>query len=818
MRPRTRRQRIHSVRCVGARIERLGRYRLRLAAVLALALIAAAAAVAPFLLRGASAHASLISASPANNETVRRPPARITLHFSEAIERKLTEIQVKDKDGNRFDDGATAFDDKDSAFASVGVKTLAPGLYFVRWSNVSAVDGHPYDGSYPFIVLNADGTFPAGIDLSSGGQASTSGGSLFPGKLDGALKWIALLSIGLVAGAAFMFAAAIRPGAAFLEDDDYQRVTEAAERWVVNLAHVLLPAAFIASAILVLLTVNRFGTSTGLVEYLTSLRTGRLRLAQLIFLVVALAGADLLFLGGSLRKRNAGLALLIAASLGAMFTSSLVSHSANNPGKVWGVTSDFVHFAASSAWLGALVMLIPLFRRTRHQFDETRRFLFLANAFDRFSIIAGLSVIAILVTGTFNGLAQVPTAGAMIHTAYGQVLLTKIGLVLPLLAVAAVNAFWLKPLLVSAIDALYQQGGDQRAATRMRCERQIGRLQRVLPRTIAVEIVLIVAVFGIVGVLSQTSTAKGQVAAEKAAQNVAVKFSQTATTGGIKLTLEVSPNRVGLNQYNLTILNADGSPSTTVTQARLRFNYDEVQNAVAPSEIILTRFADGDYRGAGAYFSQPGNWRVEANIRRSDADDATQLFVLPVARAAATAQTGQGGAFELPFTVFGWNQVAGALLALAGGVIVLYRRQLRWLQQPGYRAGMAIATALMLAGAVLVFGVHTHDTAAVNPGAGNPVRATADSVARGKMLFQQNCIQCHGIDGRGDGPEAASLSPAPTDFRQHMPLHTDPQFKNFIAEGYPGSAMPKFKDAFSDDDMWNLVNYLRSAFTEGASQ
>src|SRR4029079_14970339 len=124
--------------------------------LLAFALICA---LAPMLAGTASAHAALVRANPANNETLRRPPARIVLQFSEGIERELTKIEVKDRDGNRFDDGPVAFDDKDETFASVGVKTLDPGLYFVNWSNVSSVDGHPYKGSYPFIVLNPDGTF-----------------------------------------------------------------------------------------------------------------------------------------------------------------------------------------------------------------------------------------------------------------------------------------------------------------------------------------------------------------------------------------------------------------------------------------------------------------------------------------------------------------------------------------------------------------------------------------------------------------------------------------------------------------------------------
>ena len=85
------------------------------------------------------------------------------------------------------------------------------------------------------------------------------------------------------------------------------------------------------------------------------------------------------------------------------------------------------------------------------------------------------------------------------------------------------------------------------------------------------------------------------------------------------------------------------------------------------------------------------------------------------------------------------------------------------------------------------------------------------------MLFQQNCIVCHGNTGRGDGPQAAGLDPAPTDFRLHMPLHTDPQFFAFIANGYPGSAMPAWRDQLAEDEIWNLVNFMRSECSEAPS-
>ncbi len=792
-------------------------HRRRLPALLAALLVVLACIGAPFAPRIAYAHASLIRANPANNETLRRPPARIVLNFSEAIEQRLTQIQVADNNKNRVDDGPIAFDDRDPTFASIGVKTLAPGLYFVKWSNVSTVDGHPYNGQYPFIVLNPDGTFPAGVSLQSAGTASTGGGGLLPYKIDIALKWIALLSLAIVAGAAFFLIAVLRPAARFLEDEEFLRTTDASERWVVNLSHVLLPASFIAGALLVLLTVDRFATDTSLWEYIAHLRPGQYRAGQLVLLVIALLGADLLFLGGSDRKRNAGIAVLLFASVAALFMYSMTSHSATGRGEFWAVSSDFVHLFASSTWLGALVLLVPLLRWARRELDDTQRFLYLANAFDRFSIIAGISVIAVLASGTFNALVEVPNASAMIDTTYGKVLLAKIILILPLLAIAGLNAFYLKPRLVAVIDGLYQQGGTGTEQQRSTWMQQLSALQRWLPKTILLEIFLVLAVFASVAVLSQSSTAKGEIAQDRASSAAPAKFDQIADANGVKLSLEVSPDRVGLNQYTLLIQNADGTPLDTVTQARLRFSFDDVQNAVAPSEIILNKFAPGDFRGAGSYFTEPGNWRADANVRRSSGDDVTHAFVLPVARAAATPTAGGSSIFELPFTALNWNEVAGAILALLGAAILIYRRQLHILRPPAYRVGVTIATALLLAGAVLAFGVHS-DSKPVDARVGNPVPSSPASIDRGKMLFQQNCVTCHGIDGRGDGPASVNLSPAPSDFRLHIPLHTDPQFYAFIAAGYPGSAMPSFKDSFSDTDIWNLVNFLRSAFTEAPTQ
>ncbi|MEX2246449.1 MAG: CopD family protein [Dehalococcoidia bacterium] len=774
--------------------------------------------LAPLTSRPAEAHATLIRSSPENGSQQVRAPLRVILYYSEPVEPRLTDVRVFDTNRNRVDEDDVEVDPNDRTAASVGVQDLPPGLYLVEFSNVSSVDGHPWTGVYQFIILNPDGTVPPGAEFNPDAAAQTSGTGNLPRNLDIALKWLALLSLSAFAGAAFWVLAVARTAAAFLDEERYRTAIDAAERWLARAAHVLLPVAFVAMTALVIVTINRFTVSTSVWSYLTSIQTGEYRLAHQALVVVALAGADVFYVAGRKRLREGGLLVALIASTGALLTYSLTSHGAAGDGSFWAVTVDFIHLAASAIWLGALVMLagFTLWLRREATFERGERFLYMANVFDRFSALAGLSVILILATGTFNGLAQIPNPHAMVDTTYGRVLIAKLSLMMALLAVAAFNAFVLKPRLVETIDGLYQQGGASDDARRATWEQRLGRLQTWLPRTIIAEVVLVVAVFASVAVLTQTSTAIGELAQEAAKKATSTAFQDQKPAGDLQLEFDVRPNRVGINEFDLTVRNADDTLATDLSQVRLRFFYTDPSNPNADAgqaEVILREAGDGQYTGQGAYFTQPGTWRVEAGIRRPGADDVSRNFVVPVAPPEARSASDGGGRFDLPFTAFTWNEVAGAALVLAGVVIALYRRQLEGLTAGATRAILSGAAAMLLAGGVLIFGVDSHTTVA-NPNAGNPVEPTEASIARGRELFQNNCIVCHGVDGRGDGPQAASLDPSPSDFRLHMPLHTDPQFYAFIANGFPGSAMPAWREDFSEEDIWNLVNFLRATFTE----
>lgn len=97
-------------------------------------------------------------------------------------------------------------------------------------------------------------------------------------------------------------------------------------------------------------------------------------------------------------------------------------------------------------------------------------------------------------------------------------------------------------------------------------------------------------------------------------------------------------------------------------------------------------------------------------------------------------------------------------------------------------------------------------------GAINPLRGDAQAIVAGQQLYRTNCAACHGQNGQGDGPSAAGLKPRPADFSQHMlpGKHTDGQVFLWIADGYSGSAMPAWRERLSEQEIWQLVSYLRT--------
>jgi copper transport protein len=139
-------------------------------------------------------------------------------------------------------------------------------------------------------------------------------------------------------------------------------------------------------------------------------------------------------------------AMLIGAVLavGLIFTQSLTSHGAavSDP-PILPLAIDFIHLLATAIWVGGLFQLLVSARC----FDTGA----LAKLIATFSLVAFSCVGVIIVTGTYSMVVQVGSLEAFFDTVYGAALFTKLILIIPLLALGALNLLVTRPALAETV-------------------------------------------------------------------------------------------------------------------------------------------------------------------------------------------------------------------------------------------------------------------------------------------------------------------------------------------------------------------------------
>jgi mono/diheme cytochrome c family protein len=98
----------------------------------------------------------------------------------------------------------------------------------------------------------------------------------------------------------------------------------------------------------------------------------------------------------------------------------------------------------------------------------------------------------------------------------------------------------------------------------------------------------------------------------------------------------------------------------------------------------------------------------------------------------------------------------------------------------------------------------------------NPIPATPENLAAAELLFQDNCMLCHGEKGLGDGAGAKTIKVKPANFtdKNLMSAETDGSLFWKMSEGR--GPMPPWKDDLTEKERWQLVNYIRKLGKDAA--
>lgn len=152
-----------------------------------------------------------------------------------------------------------------------------------------------------------------------------------------------------------------------------------------------------------------------------------------------------------------------------------------------------------------------------------------------------------------------------------------------------------------------------------------------------------------------------------------------------------------------------------------------------------------------------------------------------------------------------------ALVVLLTAVAVIWRRRKQKPLSPSQSFIAIFVGASGIAGSLYWLSVPAFPDTYLR----SDVPYLAASVVQGQQLFEEHCVVCHGAGGLGDGVEAAALPVPPADLSEpHTALHTAGDMYWWFTQGIPKSGMPAFGGQLSEQDRWDLVNFLR-AFSRG---
>ena len=766
----------------------------------------------------ALAHAVPVSAEPAQNGSVSTSPTQLIIQFNEPVVPNFSNITVLSQTGQPVDIGPLQILDESGSRVGVDLPPLSNGTYLVSWNALSGVDGHNTSGTYPFGI---------GVSAADMGSATTSTSTQSPTFFTAGARWLNLTGLALLLGL-FVFRLLIwnpvfhQTVLSVVEDDDgegsddtadaedAQENVEPEEEFQAekNLhqssARGGIQVGLLGIGLMLFAALLTFLDQAGKFDLLTPSNFGiwtstRFGLMWLMRLVVTLALGWVVYDLRSVYHKEygkqtgvglvwgIGLALSIAASL----TVALVSHSAAivTDEMALAILVDLLHVIGAGIWVGGLVQLALTLWLGR-QMDSEARVWINWSLILNFSALAAVAVGILSISGGYLGWLHVGSWPVLFGTAYGLMLLGKVGLALPAFAIAGFNLLFIKPRLDAAFDA---PESIEAHATQQR----FGRL--VMVEAIFALLVLICA-----GILSDLQRAKeAPLLSDSAGELVLTRAAED-----LNVTFAFTPAAVGQNQFDVYLEDASGEPVTDASEVALRFMF--LGQSMGTSNVTAESAGDGHYLVDGGFLSLVGPWQVEVAIRRPGAFDAFAPFRVE------SGFTGSFRSFDVePGIVERMTKAINQSGGLFAGVSLMLFA-LVWLFISSRAAQQVWQFGLLLLPAAIVIWVggnqlYTfYEDYTPSQFMVNPMLPDAQSIARGQQLYEANCAACHGLEGYGNGPAAEALPIKPPNFTDgHTDTHPDGNLHYWIENGIIESGMPAWGEKFDDSDIWHLVNYIR---------
>lgn len=505
----------------------------------------------------ASAHAAIESTDPANGALLDEPPSQVVLTFTEPPDLDLTTVGVVGDSGATVATGPPERAPGSNRGIRVRLDHVPDGVYTVTWRTVSATDGHVTAGAFSFGVGVSPGDVSP-VQQTGSGTPTPSAGAV-------AGRWMLYVGLVVLFGAAVMGLLAFGP-------------KTTARPWLLGVAWALAAVGVVAMTL-----AERAAVGVPLGTLLSSDAGGKF-----VLLAVAVAITGVAVLVASVRPGRGTFVALGVTAAGAMLARVAGGHAAGSPTTV---LTQWLHFAGVGAWIGGLAWLVVGLVRGL----EPARV-------RRFSTLAGVGLLVIVVSGVLRSTNELGW-GWLLHpfrSDYSTTLVVKLAIVVPLLALGAVNRY-----------------------------RNVARLEergsRPLLRTVGVEIALAAAVLASTAVLTGLPPQPNAQAAANAAKPLIVTGSDFATT--TRVALRISPGAVGPNAFVATVSDYDtGEP---IDARRVSLTFELAAQPDVRSTLDLEPSARDTWQAAGTALAQQGTWSITVLVEEADGSVEVPLEVTP---------------------------------------------------------------------------------------------------------------------------------------------------------------------------------------------
>lgn len=556
--------------------------------------IVIACAVAAVLAPGAFAHSVLIATEPANDVVLDASPDRVLLRYNEGVEMSLGGIRVFDGQGNRVDSDNVS--PSSGAEVAIAIEQELPrGTYTVAWRAIS-LDSDPISGAFVFHVQER-GVEAAGISVDSLTGTSTTVDVFFTG---GRFFDFALLLLTL--GGSAVLAIAL-PSAEW-------RVRRRLYGVLAGLAGALAVVAMLnivfqgaAAGGLSLADAFSWDVFTAVLDT----RYGEMMLLQAA-LAVTLALTALALRHSEGRDRRPLTVLTLALGAGMSVTPSFSGH-ASTAGNL-ALVSDIAHVIAAALWTGGLGFLMLALVLSKED-----RWPLATRAVPRFSNMAVVSVLVLLTAGVVNGYLQVRSWSPLWETEYGLLLLAKVALVIPLLALGAYNNRYAVPRLRAGIASVLERRRFLRAA---------GVELGIMVAVVAVTAVLVNAEPAATEAMMEMEGGDTEMTMEPEAEHE--PFEGSAMLGETEVMVMVEPAVPGENMIRLTFVD----PPEELTEVSASASLPSQEIGPLNLEAEPDPAEPGAYMIEGASLSIAGEWELRLEARLGEFDLLTETITVPI--------------------------------------------------------------------------------------------------------------------------------------------------------------------------------------------